>query len=162
MARVGALDRPHVNIKLDKRQGERRLQSEPRDPERRRGKRRLRTSLDSDFRSRGYAIVVQSDAKPSHLGQHSVESAIGWRLRSSRWKRGVKGARRRGRVVFALGVGMAIATGAGILWFLREPNLTPGEVLRSIMWGTLALSLWGLAWAWWRHGPQRQARRRRS
>ena len=163
MIRVGALDRRHVNIKLDERQGERRRQSERRDQERRRGERRLRTSLDNDFHSRGYAIVVMPEAKPSqHLGPHRVESTTSWRPRSSRWKRGVKGARRHGRVVFDLGVAMAIATGAGILWFLREPNSRPGAVLRSIISGTLALSLWGLARAWCRREARRRERRRRS
>ena len=54
-----------VEIKLDERRGERRLQREARDPERRRGERRRQPNYDSALRARGYATVVQSEATPS-------------------------------------------------------------------------------------------------
>lgn len=46
-----------MEIKLDERRADRRLSSEARDAERRSGERRLRPSLESDLRSRGYATV---------------------------------------------------------------------------------------------------------
>ncbi len=79
-----------VEIKLDERRAERRLQGQPQDPERRRGERRLQPSVDSDLHSRGYATVVLAEAS-----QPTVEPAIGWRRRSTWRMRAARAWRRR-------------------------------------------------------------------
>jgi hypothetical protein len=172
MTKVGARspEGHPAEIKLDERRGERRQQDGPRDPERRRGERRLQPSLDSELRSRGYARVVQSET----VGQRTVEPAIGWRPRSTWRERGARMWRRRARRVSgmlmpiwrrirrAIGVGLLIALGAGILWFLREPTLTPGAVLRSGLWGVVALLVWVMTSPWWRYEAHRRKRRHRQ
>jgi len=84
MTTVGARspDGHRVEIKLDERRGERRLQREARDPERRRGERRRQPNYDSALRARGYATVVQSEATPSQSDQATWEPAMVWRPRA--------------------------------------------------------------------------------
>jgi hypothetical protein len=84
-------DGHRVEIKLDERQGERRLQCGTRDPERRRGERRRQPNYDSDLRSRGYVTVVQSEAAPSQGDQPTRERVKVWRRRSSWWRRAARG-----------------------------------------------------------------------
>jgi hypothetical protein len=48
---------PGMEVVVDRRHGERRQQTRPVGADRRRGGRRLRPSLDPDFRARGFAIV---------------------------------------------------------------------------------------------------------
>jgi hypothetical protein len=86
-------DGHRVEIKLDERQGERRLQGGTRDPERRRGERRRQPNYDSDLRSRGYVTVVQSEAAPSQGDQPTRERVKVWRRRSSWWRRAARGGR---------------------------------------------------------------------
>jgi hypothetical protein len=176
MTKVGARspEGHPVELKVDERRGERRQQDGPRDPERRRGERRLQPSLDSELRSRGYARVVRSETSQTQVGQRTVEPAIGWRLRSTWRERGARMWRRRvrrvsgilmaiwGSVRQAIGVGLLIALGAGILWLLREPTLTPGAVLRSALWGVVALLVWVMTWPWWRYEAHRRKRRHRQ
>jgi hypothetical protein len=96
MTTVGARspDGHSAEIKLDERRGERRLQREARDPERRRGARRRQPSYDSDLRSRGYATVVQSEATPSQSEQPTREPVMVWRPRSTWWHRAARARRR--------------------------------------------------------------------
>src|SRR5260370_7138261 len=70
MTAVGARspDGLRVEIKLDERRGERRLQREARDPGRREGERRRPPNYDSDLRSRGYAPAGQSETAPPRRG----------------------------------------------------------------------------------------------
>jgi hypothetical protein len=84
MTTVGARspDGHRVEIKLDERRGERRLQREARDPERSRGERRRQPNYDSALRARGYATVVQSEATPSQSDQATWEPAMVWRPRA--------------------------------------------------------------------------------
>jgi len=119
MATVGARtpDGHPVEIKLDERRSERRRQREARDPERRRGERRHRPTDATDFRSRGYATVVQPGAIPSPDRPPSREPATVWRARSTWWQRAVR-ARRRVRwwqwgviALLLTLVGMAIVVG---------------------------------------------------
>lgn len=92
--RVGARVPPGrvVEIKLDERQGERRQSSAAHDPERRRGERRVRPSLDEDLRARGYA-VVSSEADSARAEE--LAPAPAWRRRSSWAHRLGRAGRRR-------------------------------------------------------------------
>ncbi len=92
-----------VEIKLDERRGERRLAREARDPERRRGERRLQPSLDSDLRSRGYATVVQSEARAGR------RSRVRWGL----------------ILVLLATVGVAIVVARSIPWAPAPPATAP-------------------------------------
>lgn len=113
----GGSSRRHlVEIKLDERRAERRLSSAARDPERRSGERRLRPSLDSDLRSRGYATVVQSEDSPSWTAEHKPEPVRAWQPRSTWGQRAARAGRRRrvwwGSIVLllaAVGVSMVVA-----------------------------------------------------
>jgi len=97
MATVGvrSADQAHVEIKIDERRGERRQQWEARDPERRRSERRRQPNHTSDFRSRGFATVIQSDATPSPTDHPLREPIMTWRPRSTWWHRAARAHRRR-------------------------------------------------------------------
>ena len=97
MATVGvrSADRAHVEIKIDERRGERRLQWEARDPERRQSERRRQPNLTTEFRSRGFATVIQSDATPSQTDHPLREPIMTWRPRSTWWHRAARARRRR-------------------------------------------------------------------
>ena len=100
MTTVGARspDGHRVEIKLDERRDERRLQPGARDPERRRrGERRCQPNYDRDLRSRGYATVVQSEATLSPSDQPSREPVMVWRPRST-WLHRAARARWRSRM----------------------------------------------------------------
>ncbi|MGH7366567.1 MAG: hypothetical protein ACREK9_09175 [Candidatus Rokuibacteriota bacterium] len=133
MATVGAQsDDGHlVEIKVDERRGERRLSREARDPERRRGERRLRPSLDSDLGSRGYATVVLSDADQSRTDEPAPEPAMAWRPRST-WRHRAARAGRRSRrlrwgliVVLLAVVGVSIVVARSIQWTADSPPPAP-------------------------------------
>ncbi len=138
MATVGvrSADQAHVEIKIDERRGERRLQWEARDPERRQSERRREPNLTSDFRSRGFATVIQADATPSQTEHPLREPIMTWRPRSTWWHRAAR-ARRRRRVrwrrwglialLVAL-VGMSIVAGRSVY---RAAHL-PGRAVGSI------------------------------
>jgi hypothetical protein len=116
-----------VEIKLDERQGERRRSSAARDPERRRGERRLRPSLDEALRTRGYA-VVPSEAGSSWTGEPAP--ALAWRPRSSWARRAARAGRRRwawwGSIVLLLAaVGVSIAVARSIRWTPAAPAPVP-------------------------------------
>src|SRR5580765_5183230 len=68
-----------VEIKLDGRRAERRLSRDARAPERRRSERRLQPSLAREFRSRGYATVVQSKGGSSRTVEPAPAPAMVWR-----------------------------------------------------------------------------------
>jgi hypothetical protein len=123
MTTVGARssDGPLVEIKLDERQGQRRLSGDARDPERRRGERRRQPSLDRDLRSRGYATVVQSEASPSRTDEPTPALAMVWRARST-WRQRAARAGSRSRVRWGLIIGLLAAFGVSIV------------VARSIHW----------------------------
>lgn len=116
MTTVGARspDGHRVEIKLDERRDERRLQPGARDPERRRGERRCQPDHDSDLRSRGYATVVQSEATPSPSDQPSREPGMVWRPRSTWWQRAAR-ARGRSRVRWGLIVLLLVVVGVSIV-----------------------------------------------
>jgi hypothetical protein len=91
MTRAGASVADGVEIKMDERRGDRRRSPEARDPDRRRAERRQHPSVDRDLRSRGYATVVQSEARAAR----TREPAMRWRPRSTRWRRAVRAGRRQ-------------------------------------------------------------------
>jgi hypothetical protein len=134
MTAVGARssDGLRVEIKLDERRGERRLQREARDPERREGERRRQPNYDSDLRSRGYATVVQSETAPSRSEEPTREPVLVWRPRSTWWQR-AGGARRSrvrwgrwGLIAVLFGVvGVSIVVGRSIY---QTPDLPRGAV----------------------------------
>ena len=95
MARAGARVSDVVEIKVDERRGDRRRSREARDPDRRRAERRRHPSTDRDLRSRGYATVVQSEARASRTRGPAPEPAMTWRPRSTSWHRAVRAGRRQ-------------------------------------------------------------------
>jgi hypothetical protein len=124
-----------VEIKLDERRGERRLQGEARDPERRRGERRRQPNYDSALRSRGYVAVVQSEATPSRSEESAWEPIMVWRPRSTWWQRATR-TRRRGRARWArrglialllVVLGASIVVGRSIYHTLDLPRRIVGS-----------------------------------
>jgi hypothetical protein len=115
-----------VEIKLDERRAERRLSRDAKEPERRRGERRLQPSLAREFRSRGYATVVQSTDGSSRTVEPAPAPAMVWRPRSSRGQR-VARAGRRSRVWWGLmlallaGVGIVVVVARAIHWRPAPP-----------------------------------------
>jgi len=138
MATVGvrSADQAHVEIKIDERRGERRLQREARDPERRQSERRRQPNLISDFRSRGFATVTRSDATPSQTEHPLREPIMTWRPRSTWWHRAAR-ARRRRRVrwrrwglialLVAL-VGASIVAGRSVYRSVDSPSRAVGSI----------------------------------
>jgi hypothetical protein len=137
MTTVGARspDGHRVEIKLDERRGERRLQGEARDPERRRGERRRQPNYDSALRSRGYVAVVQPETTPSRSEEPAWEPSMVWRPRSTWWQRATR-TRRRGRVRWArwglialllVVVGASIVVGRSIYQTLDLPRRVVGS-----------------------------------
>jgi hypothetical protein len=136
MATVGARspDRDLVEIKIDERRGERRQQREARDPERRRSDRRRQPNHTSEFRSRGFATVIQSDATPSQTDHPLREPIMTWRPRSTWWHRA---ARRQRRVqwrrwglialLIAL-VGVSIVAGRSVYRSAHVPRRAVGSI----------------------------------
>ena len=138
MATVGvrSADQAHVEIKIDERRGERRLQWEARDPERRQSERRREPNLTSEFRSRGFATVIQSDATPSQTNHPLREPIMTWRPRSTWWHRAAR-ARRRRRVrwrrwgliaLLVTLVGMSIVAGRSVYRAARLPDPAAGSI----------------------------------
>ena len=119
---------PSVVIKLDERRAERRLSRDAREPERRQGERRLQPSLAGEFRSRGYATVVQSKGGSSRTVEPAPAPAMVWRRRSS-WGRRAARAERRSRVWWGLilallaGVGIVVLVARAIHWGPAPPPL---------------------------------------
>ena len=120
-----------VEIKMDERRTERRLSGDARDPERRRGERRRRPSLEQDLRARGYAAVVQVEAGPS--SSRAVEAppapAMGWRPQSSwrprsSWRQRASRVGRRSLVRWGLIVVVLAAIGVSIV-VARSIHRTP-------------------------------------
>jgi hypothetical protein len=117
-----------VEIKLDERLAERRLSRDTREPERRRGERRLQPSLAREFRSRGYATVVQSRGGSSPAVEPVPAPAMVWRPRSS-WGQRVARVERRSRVWWGLilallaGVGIVVVVARAIHWAPAPPPL---------------------------------------
>jgi len=114
-----------VEIKLDERRAERRLSSEARDPDRRSRDRRLRSSLDRDLRSRGYAVVPVESGE-SWPDEPAPEPVIAWRRRST-WRQRVSRAGRRswarwGMLIALLAVVGAIVVARSMSW---TPAPTP-------------------------------------
>ena len=95
MTRAGASVADVVEIKMDERRGDRRRSREERDPDRRRAERRQHPSVDRDLRSRGYATVVQSEARAARTRGPAPEPAMTWRPRSTSWHRTVRAGRRQ-------------------------------------------------------------------
>jgi hypothetical protein len=124
-----------VEIKLDERRGERRLQREARDPERRRSERRRPLNYASDLRARGYATVVQSDATPAQRDQPTREPVMVWRPRSTWWHRAARAQRRTrvrwgrwGLIALLLAVvGVSIVVGRSIYQTADRPRGAVGS-----------------------------------
>jgi hypothetical protein len=95
MTRAGASVADGVEIKTDERRGDRRRSPEARDPDRRRAERRQHPSVDRDLRSRGYATVVQPEARAARTRGPAREPAMRWRPRSTWWGRAVRAGRRQ-------------------------------------------------------------------
>jgi hypothetical protein len=136
MATVGvrSADQAHVEIKIDERRGERRLQGEARDPERRRSERRRQPNHTSDFRSRGFATVTQADATPSQTDHPLREPIMTWRPRSTWWHRAARRQRRvRWRrwgliaLLVAL-VGVSIVAGRSVYRSAHLPHRAVGSI----------------------------------
>ncbi len=138
MATVGvrSADQAHVEIKIDERRGERRLQWEARDPERRRSERRRQPNHTSDFRSRGFATVTQSDATPSQTDHPLREPIMTWRPRSTWWHRAARAHRRRrvrwrrwGLIALLVAlVGMSIVAGRSVYQSVHLPRRAVGSI----------------------------------
>jgi hypothetical protein len=138
MATVGvrSADQAHVEIKIDERRGERRLQWEARDPERRQSERRRQPSLTTEFRSRGFATVIQSDASPSQTDHPLREPIMTWRPRSTWWHRAARARRRRrvrwrrwGLIALLLTlVGASIVAGRSVYQSAHLPRRAVGSI----------------------------------
>src|SRR5882724_1751884 len=102
-----------VEIKMDERRTERRLSGDARDPERRRGERRRRPSLEQDLRDRGYAAVVLEDG-PSRAVKAPPAPAMVWRPRST-WRQRATRLGRRSLVRWGLIVGLLAVIGVSIV-----------------------------------------------
>lgn len=118
-----------VEIKMDERRTERRLSGDARDPERRRGERRRRPSLEQDLRDRGYASVVLEDG-PSRAVKAPPAPAMVWRPRSTWRQRATRLGRRRpvrwGLIVVLLAaIGVSIVVARSINRPLAPPASGP-------------------------------------
>lgn len=139
MTTVGAKssDERSVEIKVDERRAERRLAGEARDPDRRRGERRRRPSLEEELHARGFAAVVQAEDLTSPMARPAL--AMTWQPRANFRQRAARVGRRaagvgqraarvgqqRSRAWWAVALIVLLALGVGIV-MTRSFRLTPG------------------------------------
>src|SRR5260370_39291500 len=117
-----------VGVKVDERRAERRRQSQPREPERRKGERRVQASLDGEFRSHGYATVVQPGAASVPKTDRPSKAAVGQVTRSSHRRGTVRAPRRRNWVWWPLRV-LLVPAAAGGLSIIGSANQSPTHLL---------------------------------
>jgi hypothetical protein len=120
-----ASEEQRVEIKLDERRAERRRSGEARDPERRQSDRRLRPSLDTDLRSRGFAVVREGGSS-STLDDAEPPPAV-WRAPTRRRQRAARAGRWR-RAGWGIALVLLVALAASVVAWSVDETPAPPEV----------------------------------